>query len=53
MKNLIQIILGSLLLIAVLMILVAVCCCLIVSGRCSDKEEELFNEYINSKNEVI
>lgn len=48
-----QIVLGGLLLISVLIILVAVCCCLIVSGRYSYKEEELFNEYINSKNEVI
>lgn len=48
-----QIILGSLLLISVLIILVTVCCCLIVSGRCSDIEEELFNEYIKSKDEVI
>lgn len=49
----IQIVLGSLILISVLIIGIFVCCCLIVSVRCSDKEEELFNEYINSKNEVI
>lgn len=49
----IQIILGTLLSIAVLIILVAVCCCLIVSGRCSDIEEEIFNEYINRKDEVV
>lgn len=49
----IQIILRSLILISVLIIGIFVCCCLIVSGRCSDKEEELFNEYINSKDEVI
>lgn len=49
----IQIILSGLLSMSVLIIAVAVCCCLIVSGRCSDKEEELFNEYINSKNKKI
>lgn len=49
----IQIILGGLILISVLIIGVFVCCCLIISGRYAEKEEELFNEYINRKDEVI
>ena len=48
-----QIILGSLLLISILIILIAIYCCLIVSGRCSDIEEKMFDEYINSKNKKI
>ena len=49
----IQIILGTLLSIAVLIILIAIYCCLIVSSRCSDIEEKMFDEYINSKNKKI
>ena len=48
-----QIILGGLVLILVLIICIFIYCCLIVSGRCSDIEEEMFNEYINRKDEVV